>query len=168
MSYFGWPSLCLRVRDLEASKAFYTRLGMSVVSEVAGKTVVLQYGVYRIALMTFLDENLINFRAGDVLESERILKAEFPSLEGESERYTTEQYDSAADGICWATRDPDGNEVFFDTNQLEVGPDYFRERSLDVVRGAIEELEMMSAAPEIVTALRRDVLERFARGDTTE
>ena len=167
MSYFGWPSLCLRVRDLEASKAFYLKMGMSLVSEAAGKTVVLRYGVYRIALMTFLDENLINFRAGDVLQAERELKAAFPGLEGESEHYTSEQYESAADGICWATRDPDGNEVFFDTNQLEVGPEFVRERSLDIVRSALEELEMMGAESELIVALRRDVLARFSKVEQT-
>ncbi len=165
MSYFGWLSLCLRVRNLEVSKAFYLKLGMRLVSEAEGKTVVLRYGVQRIALMTFLEENLINLRAGDVRAAERELKAAFPDLAGESERYTAAEYDSAADGICWATRDPDGNEVFFDTNQLEEGPEFVRERSLDVLRGAAEELEMMGADAEMVTALRRDVLARFAKGD---
>ncbi|MFK7896208.1 MAG: VOC family protein [Myxococcota bacterium] len=165
MTYYGWPSLCLRVRDLEASKAFYMKLGMRLVSEAEGKTVVLRYGVHRIALMTFLDGNLINFRAGDVLAAERDLKAAFAGLEGESEQYTTEQYESAADGVCWATRDPDGNEIFFDTNELEEGPTFVRERALDVVRGAAEELEMMGADPEMVSALRRDVLARFAQSE---
>ena len=165
MPYFGWPSLCLRVRDPAASKAFYMKLGMRLVSEAEGKAVVLRYGVQRIALMTFIEENLINFRAGDVRAAERELKAAFPDLEGEVERYTAAEYDSAADGICWATRDPDGNEVFFDTNQLEEGPDFVRERSLDIIRGAAEELEMMGADAEMITALRRDVLARFAKGD---
>lgn len=165
MAYFGWPSLCLRVRDLAASKAFYLKLGMRLISEAEGKTVVLGYGVHRIALMTFLDANLLNFRAGDVLAAEREMKAAFPELEGAAEHYTREQYDSAADGICWATRDPDGNEIFFDTHAGEVGPTFVRERSLDILRGAAEELEMMGADPEMVSVLRRDVLARFAKND---
>lgn len=166
MSYFGWLSLCLRVEDLAASKAFYMKLGMRLISEAEGKTAVLGYGVHRIALMTFLDENLINFRAGDVLAAERELKAVFPDLEGDSEHYTREQYDAAADGVCWATRDPDGNEILFDTHALEAGPDFVRERSLDVLRGAAEELERMGADPEMVVALRRDVLARFAKHES--
>lgn len=165
MPYLGWPSLCLRVRDLEAAKAFYLRLGMHLVSEAEGKTVVLRYGVQRMALMTFLEGNLLNFRAGDVRAAERRMKSAFPDLEGESEVYTAAEYESAADGVCWATRDPDGNEILFDTNELEIGPEFVRERSLDVLRGAAEELEMMGADAEMVAALRRDVLARFSKSD---
>ena len=165
MTYFGWPSLCLRVRDLDASKAFYSRMGMEVVSEVEGKTVVLSYGTFRLALMTFLDENLLNFRAGNVRDIFADLKGNFPDVEGEPEDYTPSKYDSDADGVCWATRDPDGNEIFFDTNKNEIGPEYIRKRSLEILRGAAMELERIQADPEVLATLRDQVIGAYADRD---
>jgi catechol 2,3-dioxygenase-like lactoylglutathione lyase family enzyme len=165
VTYFGWPSLCLRVRDLDASRAFYSRMGMEVVSEVDGKTVVLSYGTFRLALMTFLDENLLNFRGGNVRDIFADLKETFPNVEGEPEDYTPSRYDSDADGVCWATRDPDGNEIFFDTNEIEMGPEYLRKRSLEILLGAALERESIQADPKILATLRNQVIDPYAAGD---
>lgn len=165
MTYFGWPSLCLKVRDLEASRRFYTRMGMHVVSEVEGLTVILGYGTFRLALMTFLESNVLNFRAGDVFQVSTELKSEFPKLAGEAERYTREKYDADADGVCWSISDPDGNNVFFDTNELEVGPEYVRSRSLQILRGAAAELEMLGADPGLLDSLKREVIGPYSKGE---
>ncbi len=161
----GWASLCLRVADLEASKRFYTHLGMQVIEEYAGeggKRAVLQCGSFNLALMTFLDANLINFRGGDVFAIHEHMKAAFPDLDGEPERYTAEQYGATAPGECWSTRDPDGNEIFFDTNETETGDGYIQSRTIDILRNAATELEALGADPEVLESLRTEVLEKFA------
>jgi len=162
VTYFGWPSVCFRVTDLEESKRFYTHLGMRVIDQVAAKRVVLQHGAFNLALMTFLDANLLNFRGGDIFAAYAHMKSAFPDLEGEPERYTSEQYESTASGECWATTDPDGNEIFFDTNQTETGDRYIRRRSLQILRNAEQELEALGADPDLLNAFKSQILERFA------
>ena len=165
MTYFGWPSLCLRVADLEDSRRFYTHFGMRVIDQVAEKRAVLQYGAFNLSLMTFLDANLLNFRGGDVFAAYTRLKSVFPDLTGEPERYTPEKYDAAASGQCWETTDPDGNVIFLDTNETESGDAYIRMRSVQVLRNAEQELEALGAAPELLDAFRTQILDRFAGGD---
>lgn len=165
MTYYGWPSLCLKVDDLEESKRFYSSMGMQVVSEVEGKTVLLRYGIFRLALMTFLDENLLNFRCGNVRQIYSDFKESFPDLPGEPEDYTREQYDATADGSCWATQDPDGNEIFFDTNDLEREPGYVRTRSIEILQDVVAELELLGADAGLVDELREKVIDPYvARG----
>ena len=161
MTFFGWPTLCLRVADLETSKRFYSHLGMRVIDEVPEKRVVLQYGTFNLALMTFLESNLLNLRGGDVFAAHAHLTSEFPELPGNPERYTPEKYDSPCDGECSETVDPDGNRIFFDTNESEIGDGYTARRSIQVLRGAEQELEALGADPRLLSALNVEVLEKF-------
>lgn len=153
MEYLGWPSLCVRATDLEASKRFYSGTGMNLISEVPGKRAILGFGGFRLALMTFLDENLVNIRGGDVFAAYNQLKSEFPEIEGVPGRYTAEQNDGDAAGACWSTRDPDGNMVFFDTNELEEGPEYLERRTREILDGALEELTAIGADPDLTNRL---------------
>ena len=155
MAYVGWPSLCLRVTDLESSKKFYEAVGLSLISEVPGKRAILGFGAFRLALMTFLDESLINVRGSDVLATRERLRADFPNLEGEADFYSAEEYDADADGCCWTARDPDGNVVFFDTNERETGPEYVASRTADILDGAIEELGALGSPQIILDGLER-------------
>jgi catechol 2,3-dioxygenase-like lactoylglutathione lyase family enzyme len=161
MIYPGTASLCLRADDLEEAKRFYTRLGFSVIDEVAGKRVVLQQGSFNLALMSFLDANVINFRGADAFAIREHMKQDFPDMIGEAEHYSAEQYDATADGACWATRDPDGNEILFDTHAGERGPSYVRRRTRDILLGALSELEAVGADTPILDALRSEVLEKL-------
>jgi catechol 2,3-dioxygenase-like lactoylglutathione lyase family enzyme len=163
MSYLGWPSPCVRVKDLEASKSFYEKLGLELISEVPDVRAIFGFGSFRLALMTFLDENLLNIRGGDVFQAFDDLKSSFPDLEGEPERYTAEQYDADADGCCWTTRDPDGNMILFDTNEREVGPEALRNRTSDILQGAAAELAAIGADPGILGKLRDDVIGPYLR-----
>lgn len=162
MAYLGWPSLCIRVSDLETSKRFYSTLGFDLISEVPDLRVIMGFGSFRLALMTFLDENLLNVRGGDVVEAHRTLISEFPDLEGEPGAYSQQEVDADADGCSWSTRDPDGNSVFFDTNELEVGPEALRQRALDILNGAAAELELIGAEPDLVARLRENVIAAYA------
>ncbi len=164
MPYPGWPSLCLATRNLQASKLFYSQLGMQVVEEVADTRIVLRLGSFHLALMPFLEATLINFRGGDVFATHQHLKSVLPELEGEPERYAPEQYDATASGECWATRDPGGNPVFFDTNETEAGKHYLQSRASDILRNAATELEALGVDPEVVRALKNDALARLEAG----
>ena len=104
---------------------------------------VLQHGSFKLALMNFLDANLINFRGGDAFAIQAHMKQAFPDMEGEAERYTAEQFDATADGACWATRDPAGNEILFDTHAGEQGPSYVRRRTREILADALAELEAL-------------------------
>ena len=154
MSYLGWPSLCLRVTDLEASKRFYQEAGLTLLSEIPGTRAILGFGGFRVALMTFLDENLINVRGGDVPAANARLRSAFPALEGEPDFYEAAKYDAEADGCCWTARDPDGNAVFFDSNVDETSREGRARRTREILDGAIEELDAMDAEESILEGLR--------------
>jgi len=155
VSASGWPSLCLRCTDLEAGKRFYEAIGLRTIEVIPEKRVVMGYGAFRLALMTFLEEDCINVRGGDVFAAHDTLRAACPGIEGEPERYTPAKYDADADGTCWYTHDPDGHGVFFDTNENEIGPDHVRRRTRDVLDGAIEELSAIGADTAVVAGLER-------------
>jgi catechol 2,3-dioxygenase-like lactoylglutathione lyase family enzyme len=157
MIYPGTVTLCLRADDLQRAKLFYARLGFSVVEEVANQRVVLQHGSFKLALMSFLDANVINFRGGDAFAIQAHMKQAFPDLEGEAEHYTAEKYDATADGACWATRDPAGNEVLFDTHAGEQGPAYVRRRTGEILAAALSELEALGADTPFMDTLRSEV-----------
>ena len=81
----------------------------------------------------------------------------FPDLEGEAEHYTAEEYDATADGACWATRDPAGNEILFDTYAGEQGPAYVRRRTGEILAAALSELEALGADTPFMDTLRSEV-----------
>ena len=154
MAYLGWPSLCLGAVDLESSRRFYEALGFVVLDEVPAKRVVLGFGGFRVTLMPFLDENLINLRGGDVVAARESLRREFPDLDCDAEDYKASDRGADADGRCCAVRDPDGNVVFLDTNSNESGPEYVSTRSVEILEGAIQELTAVGANPVVVESLR--------------
>ncbi|NRA10105.1 MAG: VOC family protein [Myxococcales bacterium] len=153
----GTASVCLRAPDLDRAKDFYAQLGFRVVEEVPGQRVVLQHGSFHLALMSFLESPLINFRGGDAFAIQAHMKQAFPDLEGEAEHYTPEEYDATADGACWATRDPAGNEILFDTYAGEQGPAYVRRRTGEILAAALSELEALGADTPFMDTLRSEV-----------
>ena len=161
MVYPGTVTLCLRADDLQRAKLFYACLGFSVVEEVANQRVVLQHGSFNLALMNFLDANVINFRGGDAFAIREHMVRDFPHMMGEPEHYSAEQYDATADGTCWATQDPDGNQLLFDTHAGERGPGYIRGRTRDILTQALSELEHVGADAPILEALRSQVLAKL-------
>lgn len=141
MTYMGWASLCLPTKDLEKSKAFYLSAGFELVSEVLEMRAVLAPGNFRLALMTFLDDVMINIRGGDIELVREVMRERFPAASGEAEHYTKEQVEADGDGASWLTIDPDGRQVFFDTHELERGEAYVRERSIEILEAAAKSLE---------------------------
>jgi catechol 2,3-dioxygenase-like lactoylglutathione lyase family enzyme len=162
--YYGWPSLCLNVRDLEASTRFYEALGMEVLEDVsaAGKRVVLRSGPFRLGLFVGIDTNTLNFRGADVVALHETLKRQCPGLEGAPQRYSPGDGRAAElPGWSWFTRDPDGNRILFDTNRSEEGEPFRRRRLGQLLRDAEHELTTIGASAELLETFRTQLIDRF-------
>ena len=118
--YPGQYTLCLKTTDLPAMQRFYEAIGMKVHSQRAD-FVLLNNGDLDLALMTFLPEHCLNFRGADVSEVFLAASAQGQAFTSEPESYKKEQFNADADGSSWMETDPDGNNVFFDTNENEKG-----------------------------------------------
>ena len=101
---------CLNVQDLTRSIEFYLKLDFKIIEDHRSENwCVLQHNNMALSLYQgYIDENLINFRGGDI---EAIYKeAAARGLEFEKPA------DIHPDGSMNATiRDPDGNCIFFNT-----------------------------------------------------
>jgi catechol 2,3-dioxygenase-like lactoylglutathione lyase family enzyme len=113
--------MCLAVKDVKASKAFYEKLDFKQVSgKLEQHWVVMQNGTIKIGLMQgVLEKNTLTFNPGtdyerntlkdfqDVRELQRILKQRGIKLKTEA--------DESSDGPASFTFvDPDGNPIFVD------------------------------------------------------
>ena len=159
--YAGRPHFCLKSKNLDASRRFYEALGLAVVDELPGKRIVLERASFRIMLMTFLDEDLLNFRGADAFAIHDHLDREGISASGEPERYRKEKFDADADGVCWLTRDPDGHAILFDTNQNEEGESAARESVDLALRNAQRDLIDAGASDACLEAYRQKILTPF-------
>ena len=148
----GELTLCLKCADLEASSRFYAALGLEVLERTAER-VVLKSGHGRIALMSFLEENCLNFRGGDAFALHAAGVAAELELAGEPERYPAAKYGATADGACWSTYDPDGNNVFFDTNDAETSEAGRAERRRQLLEDTASVLQGLGASADCVATL---------------
>jgi catechol 2,3-dioxygenase-like lactoylglutathione lyase family enzyme len=117
----GTFSISLAVRDLEASKAFYEKLGFQVFAGDASKHwLILKNGDHVIGLFQgMLERNILNFNPGwdsnarklatftDVRELQRQLKARGVKLEQEADESTTGP-------ASFVVVDPDENPILVD------------------------------------------------------
>ena len=113
--------MCLAVKDIHASKAFYEKLGFRQRSgDISKNWVVLKSGLYNLGLFQgMFDKNLLCFNPGwdhdaqkldkftDVRELQRLLK-------GQGVKLTTEADESSTGPASFTTVDPDGNPILFD------------------------------------------------------
>jgi catechol 2,3-dioxygenase-like lactoylglutathione lyase family enzyme len=150
--HYGVISPCLRVKDLAASRRFYESLGMEVIDELPGLRVVLKSGHFRLALMTFLEENSLNFRGADVFSLHAAVSKALPGVEGAPWRRTPGH--EHGEGEAWLTRDPDGNTIFFDTGFDERGEAYNRQRIAEILADTESELQAFGASAECLQAFR--------------
>jgi len=166
--YYGWASLCLTVRDLAASTRFYEALGMELQPDASleGQRSVLRSGTFRLALIVGIEENCLNLRGADVFAVHEALAKSLPDLDATPERYrpsAANRADSA--GECLWIVDPDGNGVFFDTNQSEQGEAFKRARTAQILRDAEHELIRLDANAECLEVLRTQLIDRFCHAD---
>ena len=114
-------SICLAVKDLPTSRAFYEKLGFTQASGVPEKGwIVLKNGYCRLGLFQgMFDKNMLCFNPGwdndantltdftDVRELQRELKASGITLSPEANETTTGP-------AYFMTTDPDGNPILVD------------------------------------------------------
>lgn len=156
----GLFTLCLNVKDLAAMRRFYEALGMQVHID-RPNSVLLNNGDVDIALMTFLEEPCLNFRGADVFEMHKVMTGKGLELKGKPEQYKKEKYDADADGRNWITWDPDGNNVFFDTNEGEIGPKGYALALQRVLDATTKQLINVGALQACQDAFRSGILEKF-------
>ncbi|MEM7017814.1 MAG: hypothetical protein AAF512_10820 [Pseudomonadota bacterium] len=163
--YYGWPSLCIGVKDLDASTRFYQALDMEVMPEASAKGVrtVLRAGNFRIGLFAGLFGGMnINFRGADVPAVHRVVSQALPDVTNQPEHYAPSEHNEAdAAGCSWSLLDPDGNLVFFDTNENEQGETFKQARTAQILQDAEQELRKLGADEACLEALRTQVIERF-------
>lgn len=117
----GAFSISLTVKDIEASKAFYEKLGFQAVGgEIAHNWLILKNGDHVIGLFQgMFDKNILTFNPGwnqnaqkldtftDVRELQRQLKAQGVALLSEADESTTGP-------ASIMLMDPDGNPILID------------------------------------------------------
>ena len=117
----GAFTMCLTVKDLGASKAFYEKLGFQPVGgDESQKWLVLKNGDHKIGLFQgMLEKNTLTFNPGwdqssqaltaftDVRELQRQVKANGIALSAEADETTTGP-------AYFITEDPDGNPIYVD------------------------------------------------------
>lgn len=105
---------CLNVQDLEASVAFYQKLGFTITNDQRQDNwAVLQHNNMALCLFQgHIVENLINFRGGDIKSIVKKASAEGLTFDKPAAQ--------ESDG-SWSAevRDPDGNVIYFNTFEDE-------------------------------------------------
>lgn len=120
----GAFSVSLAVKDIEASKQFYQKLGFSTLGgSQAQNWLILKNGDHVIGLFQgMFDKNILTFNPGwdssaqplpeftDVRELQRQLKAQGVSFTSEADETTTGP-------ASFTLEDPDGNPILFDQHR---------------------------------------------------
>ena len=113
--------MCLAVKDLASSKAFYEKFGFTVVGGNATQNwLVLKNGTNKIGIFQgMFEENILTFNPGwdsdasklstftDIRELQRELKAQGVKL-------TTEADETTTGPASFTAVDPDGNQILVD------------------------------------------------------
>lgn len=117
----GCFSVSLAVKDIEASRAFYEKLGFTVFAgDAAQNWLILKNGPVNIGIFQeMFDKNILTFNPGwdqdaqavgdftDVRELQRRLKAEGVAFDMEAD-------ESSSGPASFVITDPDGNPILFD------------------------------------------------------
>jgi len=114
-------SISLAVKDIEASKAFYEKLGFKIImGNAAQKWLILKNGAHAIGLFQgMFEKNMLTFNPGwdsnaqklasftDVRDLQRKLKAQGVQLQAQADESTTGP-------ASFVVVDPDGNPILVD------------------------------------------------------
>ena len=127
----GFFSVCLRATKLEDTVSFYTKLGFTPVGEDApGLRISLQYRSQSLTFMSFLQDNLINFRGAHIHRLKECMKqigvsvTLFEEFKSEERLMLDAKGEPLPDNECgsFSIEDPDGHELFFNTHREEREP----------------------------------------------
>ena len=131
MSPLGFYSVCLRATSLEKTVNFYKKLGFEPTGEDApGLRVSLKYGNDSLTFMSFLNDNLINFRGAHIhnlkhsISKQGIKVKTFEELRGEERLMLDDRGNPLPENECghFSVYDPDGHDLFFNTHPEERVP----------------------------------------------
>ncbi|MCY4128880.1 MAG: hypothetical protein OXG15_06515 [Gammaproteobacteria bacterium] len=127
----GFFSVCLRAPHLEETVSFYKALGFSPVGEDApGLRTSLEYRSQSLTFMSFLQDNLVNFRGAHIHQLKECMKeigipvTLFEEFKSEERLMLDDLGNPLPDNECgsFSIGDPDGHEFFFNTHREERAP----------------------------------------------
>lgn len=127
----GFFSVCLRATQLEKTVNYYKALGFTHVGEDApGLRISLEYGSQSLTFMSFLKDNLINFRGAHIHQLKECMKqigvpiTLFEEFKSEERLMLDDEGNPLPDNECgsFSIDDPDGHEFFFNTHREEREP----------------------------------------------
>ncbi len=127
----GCFSVCLRAPELHKTVDFYKALGFTPVGEDApGLRNSLAYRSHSLTFMSFLQDNLINFRGAHIHELKECMKqlgipvTLFEEFKSEERLMLDKEGNPLPDNECgsFSIEDPDGHEFFFNTHREEREP----------------------------------------------
>jgi catechol 2,3-dioxygenase-like lactoylglutathione lyase family enzyme len=159
-AFAGSFTLCLKTSDTARAREFYEAMGLAVTGNNDENWVQMGNGDCQLALMSFLEENWLNFRGVDPSRIQRQLSDAGLTPEGDPARYTEEEF--GVPGAHWQTKDPDGNVVYFDTSDPELIVDGAPPAVRAVLERALRQLSDIRADDACIDAIRVDVLSRFS------
>ena len=117
----GVFSLSLAVKDLEASKSFYEKLGFSVFAgEAEQNWLIMKNGSHVIGLFQgMFESNIMTFNPGwdenaNTLESYTDVRELQQALKAQGVQFITEADESTSGPASFMLADPDGNTILID------------------------------------------------------
>ena len=117
----GAFSVSLAVKDLEASKAFYEKLGFTVFGgDAASNYLILQNGTTTLGLFQgMFDENILTFNPGwndraEALSSFTDVRELQKALRAQGVEPVTSADESTTGPASFVLEDPDGNHILVD------------------------------------------------------
>lgn len=150
----GSHVLCLKTEDVDRACTFYKALGMKI-NVQEHDWAWLSYGTFHLSVMSFLEEDCLNFRGADVQAVYDHMKAQGFDLEGTPV--------SGSSNTAWQTRDPDGNVIFFDTNEKDAVPHRIR----GLLKGIEMELHTLGIESQYFAAFKEE-LQAHTEGDDSQ
>jgi len=117
----GAFSISLAVKDIQASKAFYEKLGFSVFGgDAAQNWLIMKNGDHVVGLFQgMFEKNILTFNPGwdqdaNKLDSFTDVRALQRELKGRGVKFETEADESTSGPASFVVVDPDGNPILVD------------------------------------------------------
>lgn len=129
----GAFSVSLAVKDLQVSKAFYSKLGFQPIGGVEEQNwLVLQYGTTTIGLFQgMFEDDILTFNPGWTAKDRNLKEFEdirdiHSRLKAEGLEFSTELGLDGDGPASFVLSDPDGNPILFDQHVPKPGPKHLR------------------------------------------
>ena len=117
----GAFSVSLAVKDIEASRDFYTKLGFTIIGgDQAENWLILQNGAATIGLFQgMFDKNILTFNPGWNAEARKLdaftdIRSIQRQIKGKGITLISEANETTAGPDSFVLEDPDGNPILFD------------------------------------------------------